>query len=128
MKYYVYILQSLKDKKFYIGSTSDIDKRLSYHNKGKNRSTKYRAPFILVYLEEYTSKSEAMKREYYLKSPKGFLEKKGIIENLKNSRVAQPEGSPSGAVSTVLNKYFYEILCIYFTKLERQKVLHWFNI
>lgn len=82
MPYYVYILQSLKDKKFYIGSTSDLNKRLIYHNKGKNRSTKYRAPFIRVYSEEYTSKSEAIKREYHLKSPKGFLEKKSIIENL----------------------------------------------
>ena len=80
--YKVYILQSQKDKKFYIGVTSDLEKRLKYHNSGKNKSTKYRAPFILVYSEEYTDKNEAYKREFFLKSPKGFLEKKSIIKNL----------------------------------------------
>jgi len=86
---YVYILQSLKDKKFYIGVTSNLEKRLYYHNSGKNKSTKYRRPFILVYFEEYTDKSDAYKREFFLKSPKGYQEKKRIIENLYYSRVAQ---------------------------------------
>ncbi|MFA5248693.1 MAG: GIY-YIG nuclease family protein [Patescibacteria group bacterium] len=89
MLYYVYILQSLRDKRFYIGFTSDLIKRLEYHNSGKNKSTKYRAPFIMVYSEEYGEKLDACKREYYLKSPKGFLEKKSIIEKLFDSRVAQ---------------------------------------
>lgn len=89
MKYFVYILQSLKDKRFYIGCTTDLEKRLIYHNNGKNKSTKYRIPFKLVYFEEFTDKHLAFKREYFLKSPKGFLEKKRIIENLFHSGVAQ---------------------------------------
>jgi len=32
MAHYVYILQSLKDNKYYIGSTSDVEARLSFHN------------------------------------------------------------------------------------------------
>lgn len=80
--YYVYILLSQKDRKFYIGATSNLEKRLKYHNSGKNKSTRYRAPFILVYSEEYTDKNEAYKREFYLKSPKGFLDKKAIIKKL----------------------------------------------
>lgn len=80
--YYVYILLSQKDRKFYIGVTSNLEKRLKYHNSGKNKSTRYRAPFILVYSEEYTDKNEAYKREFYLKSPKGFLDKKAIIKKL----------------------------------------------
>lgn len=88
--YTVYFLQRTKDYKFYIGCTSDIEKRVQYHNSGKNKSTKHRKPFILVYTEKYKDKHEAYKREYYLKSPQGFLEKKRIIENLNNnSRVAQ---------------------------------------
>lgn len=82
MPYYVYFLRSLKDYKFYIGCTSDLEKRLVYHNSGKNKSTKYRAPFIMVYHEKFDDKHEAFKREFYLKSPKGFVDKKRIIENL----------------------------------------------
>lgn len=89
MKYFVYILQSLKDKKFYIGCTTNLEKRLQYHNTGKNKSTKYRIPFKMLYCEEYNEKHKAFQREFYLKSTKGFLEKKKIIENLFYSGVAQ---------------------------------------
>jgi putative endonuclease len=71
MEYYVYILRSLKDGKYYIGSTSDINKRLKYHNAGKQRSTSYRIPFILVYSEKLFSKTEALKREKQIKAFKG---------------------------------------------------------
>ena len=39
MPYYVYILRSLKDKKYYIGSTSNVEARLKFHNAGLQRST-----------------------------------------------------------------------------------------
>ena len=69
--YYVYILKSLKDNKHYIGSTSDVEKRLSFHNNGFQRSTKHRIPFVWVYTEELTTKSEALRREKRIKSYKG---------------------------------------------------------
>ncbi len=69
--YYVYILQSEKDGKFYIGSTSDVKARLDFHNSGRQRSTCFRIPFKIVYKEEYASKSEALKREKQIKSYKG---------------------------------------------------------
>jgi putative endonuclease len=40
MAYHVYILQSLKDSKYYIGSTSDVEARLRFHNAGLQRSTR----------------------------------------------------------------------------------------
>jgi len=75
--FYVYILKSLKDKKFYIGSTSDIEKRLNCHNRGSNLSTKYRCPFVLHYLEKFNNKTDALKKEKYYKSLKNhrYLEK-----------------------------------------------------
>lgn len=88
-KHYVYFLQSQLDKKFYIGYTTDLQKRLEEHNAGKNKSTRYRKPFALVYFEEYGDKHVAFQREFFLKSPKGFLAKKEIIEKLKHSGVAQ---------------------------------------
>ena len=71
MAYYVYILQSLKDGKYYIGSSSDIAARLRFHNAGLQRSTRNRIPFRLVLSEEYESKEEALKREKQIKSWKG---------------------------------------------------------
>ena len=39
--FFVYILQSEKDGGFYIGYTSDLDKRLQQHNAGKTRLLKH---------------------------------------------------------------------------------------
>jgi putative endonuclease len=71
MAYYVYVLRSLKDGKYYIGSTSDIAARLAYHNAGKQRSTKYRIPFILIYSELLPDRKTAEKREREIKAYKG---------------------------------------------------------
>jgi len=68
MFYYVYVLLSLKDKKFYIGFSENIEKRLLEHNSGKVKSTKNRKPFRLLCYEAYLTKSEALAREKYLKS------------------------------------------------------------
>ena len=71
MPYFVYILQSQKDNKYYIGSTSDVQSRLEYHNSGRQRSTKSRTPFKLILFESYNSKEDALKREKQIKSWKG---------------------------------------------------------
>jgi len=76
-----YILRSLKDGKYYYGSTSDLDQRLSAHNKGKVRSTKARRPFVVHYQEKFESIQGARKRENFFKSIAGYrwLRKEGII-------------------------------------------------
>ncbi len=63
----MYVIKSLKDKKLYIGYTNDLSRRLKEHNSLKNRSTKARAPFKVVYYEAYSNKEEAEKREQNLK-------------------------------------------------------------
>ena len=63
----MYILKSLKDKKCYIGSTSDLKRRLKEHNSGLVKSTMHRMPFKLVYFEGYASEEEARHREKNLK-------------------------------------------------------------
>ena len=65
--YYVYVVQSEKDRSTYIGYTSDLEKRIKEHNQGKTRSIKSKIPFKLVYFEEFESKTEARKRENRLK-------------------------------------------------------------
>ncbi|MGD8307718.1 MAG: GIY-YIG nuclease family protein, partial [Ignavibacteria bacterium] len=57
--FFVYILQSKKFNRYYIGHSAALDKRLSEHNRGKVRSTKPYLPWEIVYFEEYPTKSEA---------------------------------------------------------------------
>ncbi|MDP2649537.1 MAG: GIY-YIG nuclease family protein [bacterium] len=71
--FFTYILKSEKDESYYMGSTDDIEKRIIRHNKGYSRYTKNRGPFKLVYRENYNTRSEAKKREYYLKSLKSRI-------------------------------------------------------
>jgi putative endonuclease len=80
--FYVYFLKSEKSKSFYIGVTKNIETRLKKHNNGSTKSTKPYRPWKLVYIEEFSDKKEAYKREWYLKHPKGYKEKLKIIENL----------------------------------------------
>jgi len=79
MTYYVYILQSLKDGRYYIGSTHDVEARLRFHNAGLQRSTRYRVPFILVYSEALTDKGQALLREKQIKSYKGGVAFKKLL-------------------------------------------------
>ena len=80
MAYYVYILQSVKDKKHYIGSCQDVSARLQFHNKGLQRSTKHRIPFVLIHQEEYSDKHSALVREKQIKSFKGGDAFRRLIE------------------------------------------------
>ena len=88
--YYIYILKSLKDKRRYIGYTSNILVRLQFHNLGINPSTKNRRPLALVCFKEFKTKLEASRYEKYLKSLKGGKQLVIEIEEmLKNAVVAQ---------------------------------------
>ena len=79
MVYWVYILQSLKDESFYIGYTRNIKARVKEHNEGFTRYTKHKRPWKLVYQEEFDSKTEAIKREFFLKKQKNREFYKKII-------------------------------------------------
>lgn len=60
--FYIYILQSLKDKKLYIGYTNDLKRRMAEHQNGLSQSTKYRIPLELIYYEAYKNKQDAQER------------------------------------------------------------------
>jgi len=67
----VYVLISLKDHKFYIGYTANLDKRILDHNSGNVSSTKGRRPLELIYCEYHKNKYDALRREKYLKTTPG---------------------------------------------------------
>jgi putative endonuclease len=81
MFYYVYVLRSLKDYKFYIGFTRNLRRRLCEHQFGKNISTAKRLPIQLIYFEGHLSEEGARRRERYFKTTKGKVALRMIIRN-----------------------------------------------
>ncbi len=77
--YYVYVLRSEKNNRLYTGSTGNLAKRIEDHNLGRSTYTRLSIPFKLVYKEEYKTRSEAYRREIFLKSGKGRSLLKGLI-------------------------------------------------
>ncbi len=69
--YYIYVLWSSKLCKRYVGSTDNVAQRLDKHNRGVNKFTKGGLPWVKVYQEEFSTKTEALKREWFLKSGQG---------------------------------------------------------
>jgi putative endonuclease len=69
--YYVYLLLSEKDGKFYTGSTDDLKRRIAEHEAGYVKSTVRRKPLKLIYYEACINETDARAREKYLKSGAG---------------------------------------------------------
>lgn len=69
MPYIVYILEN-QDNRYYIGSTTNLERRLQEHNRGKGSFTKDNGPWKVIYTEQYLSISEARKRELAIKNKK----------------------------------------------------------
>ena len=64
---YTYIL-TCADGTYYCGWTNNLDRRLKAHNEGKGaKYTRSRRPVALVYYEAFSTKEEAMRREYEIK-------------------------------------------------------------
>ena len=74
--YKVYILESLKDKSRYIGTTTDLINRLKEHNSGETKSNKSKIPYKLIWYCGFTRKEQALKFERYLKSSSGYAFRK----------------------------------------------------
>lgn len=92
--FYVYVLESFKDYKHYIGYTNNLKRRIEEHTKGKSFATKFRLPFILVYYEVCLEEIDAKRREKYLKTTQGrrFLGLR-LIEYTRRKHPAFVSGS-----------------------------------
>ena len=70
--WYVYILESLKNRYRYIGITQDLKRRINEHNLGIGGSyTRKLRPFKLIFYESFIDKRDAMKAEKFFKSGYG---------------------------------------------------------
>ena len=80
MKYYVYVIRS-KEGFLYKGMTDNLERRLVEHNnKELSFWTKRGTEWELIYKEEFDNKTEALKREKWLKTGVGREYLKKILE------------------------------------------------
>ncbi len=66
-----YVLKSLRNGRYYTGSTDDLPRRLAEHEGGKSRYTRNLRPLRLVYAEACADRLKARRRERFLKSGAG---------------------------------------------------------
>lgn len=69
--FYVYVRYNKSRNFIYIGYSENFKKRVAEHNSGKSKSTKFYQPLSLIFYEAYKTKSDAKRREKYLKTNKG---------------------------------------------------------
>ena len=72
----------MKDETFYIGYTGNLKERVDQHNKGESNYTKLKLPWQLVYFEGYETKTDALKREKFLKAQKNKSFYQKLIDSL----------------------------------------------
>ena len=72
MSYFVYVLKNQKKTRLttYVGYTNNLKKRLNLHNNGKGAKFTRGRSWKIVYTEKFSTKEEAMSREYYIKKNK----------------------------------------------------------
>ena len=66
----VYVLESERTKRLYVGQSSDLQRRLREHRAGRVRSTRGRGPWRLLHAEPVASRAEAVRLERWLKAQK----------------------------------------------------------
>jgi putative endonuclease len=91
LKWFVYVLRSIPTGRHYIGMSSDVDRRLKEHNTKSGRWTSSFQPWELLALEEHATRSEASRREAFLKSRAGIAERRQLFEGPGR---AEPVGRP----------------------------------
>jgi predicted GIY-YIG superfamily endonuclease len=69
--YYVYLLESVNERRRYIGQTDDLPRRLREHNQGLSPYTAKYRPWNLVSYHAFAGKKQALDFERYLKSGSG---------------------------------------------------------
>ena len=67
MKYYVYILYFARLNVYYKGFSTDVEKRLDYHLNSQHKYTSKAKDWVIVYIQEFEDKQEALKEEKRLK-------------------------------------------------------------
>ena len=81
MEFVVYILHSRKSNRNYTGFTTNLIQRFHSHNSFGKDSTRMYRPWVVIHVEFYMHKEEAIGREKYYKSGRGSVIKNQLIQN-----------------------------------------------
>ena len=87
--YYVYLIKSLKNARYYVGQTQDLEERVKRHNQGRNISTKSYMPWQLRWWKGYETRSDAIKVETKIKGIKKRVEVEKFLKENNFRGVAQ---------------------------------------
>tara|TARA_Y100000816_G_C26098310_1_gene581605 strand:- start:1454 stop:1684 length:231 start_codon:yes stop_codon:yes gene_type:complete len=68
-----------KNNQTYVGYTKNLSKRIKLHNSGKGAKFTRGRKWKLIYKEKYTTKNQAISREYYIKNNRTL---RNIIKNI----------------------------------------------
>jgi putative endonuclease len=85
MNFSVYVLFSERHHRTYVGQTNNLEARLEKYNAGGVRSTKPFRPWALIHEETCETRSDAIKREKWFKSPQGRKQLAGLVRHLRQS-------------------------------------------
>ena len=81
--YHVYILRSETTRRYYVGSTNDLQRRLSEHLRSHSLATRARGPWRLVHREPFATLVEARRRELEIKRWKSAKLIAELVERAK---------------------------------------------
>lgn len=74
--FHTYIILSLLTDQIYIGQTNDLHDRLLRHNTNRNKWTKNKGPWTLIFSKAFETRGEAVQLERRLK---GFKNRERVL-------------------------------------------------
>ena len=72
MEYFVYILYSQSKGRYYVGSTGNLEDRMTRHKQGRSKATKAGRPWQLVFKKQFQDRSSAYHYFIYIKENTGI--------------------------------------------------------
>ncbi len=70
MPFFTYVIQSQTTDQLYVGQTNNLEDRMLRHNQNRNKWTKNKGPWKLIFALQMETRSEAVLLERKLKSYK----------------------------------------------------------
>ncbi len=83
MPYFVYIIYSSQVDQYYIGHTENLKDRLFRHQNSGSKATKKAKDWLLVYSENFESRSEAARREKEIKAKKSRMYIESLVQTVR---------------------------------------------
>jgi len=102
--FYVYVLQSTKTRRRYVGSCENLDERVRRHNLGIRKLTRHGIPWTLMHSESFSNRADAVRKKRYYKSGRGRdeLDRLPVVRSprrqVAGSNPAGPIANYSGAL------------------------------